>query len=95
MSRTPITSAALDAQIVDQMMNSRGTILGVTGGVAGGMLVTAAVMLVVGMAGFHPMTTFAMAFFIFLMAAGMSMWSYGEYLTLISIDERRREAEQG
>jgi len=94
MSSKSITAAELDASLVDEMISGRGRILGVIGGVAVGMLVTAGAMFVVGLVGFHPMTTFAMAFFLFLMAASLSMWSYGEYLSLISIDERRREAEQ-
>ena len=91
----PNPAATLDAALVDEMIKGREKMLAAIGGGAMGMLATAIMLFAVGTAGFHPMTTFAAAFFLFLISAGLSMWSYGEYLTLSSIDERRREAGQG
>lgn len=95
MSSNAINAAALDAKLVDEMMNSRGRVLGATGGTAIGMIVIAIVAFISGFVGSHPYASFGTAFFLFMMAASLSLWSYGEYLYLSSIDTRRREAEQG
>jgi len=95
MSTKPITAAALDAQLVDEMMTSRGRLLGVTGGTAIALLIVATVAFVSGFVAHHPRVSFSMAFFLFMMAAALSVWSYAEYLCLSSIDRRRQEAEQG
>lgn len=95
MSTKPLSAAALDAQIVDEMMKERGRMLGVLGGIAFAMMVAASVAFVLGFFAPRPYIAFGLSLSLFGMAAGMSMWSYFEYMSLSRTDERRREAEEG
>jgi len=95
MSTKTLTAAALDAQLVDEMMKGRGRLLGVLGGIAFALLLTASVAFVLGFFAPRPYIAFGLALSLFGMATGISMWSYFEYMSLSRIDERRREAEEG
>jgi len=95
MSTKPLSAAALDTQLVDEMMKGRERILGVLGGIAFAMMVAASVAFVLGFFAPRPYVAFGLAFSLFGVAAGLSMWSYSEYLSLSRVAERRREAEEG
>lgn len=95
MNTIATASAQIDAQLVDEMMNSRGRLLGAIGGTAIAMIIVAAVAFITGFVLSYPYVSFGISLCLFGMAAGLSMWSYGEYLYLSSVERRRREAEQG
>jgi len=95
MSRNLLASAELDGQMVEKIICGRARVLGVIGGVTIATIIIAVAVFISGFMVLHPYNAFGMAFFLFMVAAGLSMWSYGEYRSLIVIDKRRREAEQG
>lgn len=91
----PHSAAALDAFLVDQMMKSRGRMLGAIGGIAMAMGILAVVAFVSAFLTPRPSLSFGMSFLLFCMTASLSAWCYGEYLSLSSIDRRRQEAAGG